>query len=532
MSPGPRAGTRAVEAVTAQRDPRSESSDLVDMTMLERRLPESEGVESGALEALVAALDDGDLGMHSLMVVRHGQVIAEGWWSPYDAVTAHMMFSVSKSLTATAVGIAEAEGLLSVEEPILNFFPTYATAAVTRNVAGLQLRHVLSMATGHSVDTMPMMRALPGDDWVRIFFEVPLEYPPGTHFVYNSGASFVLSAVIASRTGQSVRDYLTPRLFEPLGIAVPPWETNSRGICLGASGLRLRTEDMAKIGLLYLRRGVWGTRRLLTEEWIDKATSVQVDNGPSDEADWSQGYGFQFWRSQYDSYRADGRYGQFILILPAQDLVVAITAGTSRSREISAMVWEHLLPGVHDDLLPPDDGAQRRLQDRLAHLAAPVPGSLDVDPPSAELVNGRTFALSFNTLGLEAVMLSFHESQITMSLLDVYGRTESAEVGRHRWLPGRSGHWPYEEMQEVLVASRGGWIDDHTLEIRQRCIETPFTRVWRYTVTGHGMLRVRVGLDLGFWESLTEELVGREYSGSLDPRPSLMVDFYRARLTP
>lgn len=526
------ASSRAAETVVAGNHALSGSSELNGMSTLERRPPESAGVGSDALEALVAALDEGDLGVHSMMVVRHGQVVAEARWSPYDADTAHMMFSVSKSLTATAVGIAEAEGRLSVDEPILNFFPTYATAAVSRNVAGLRLRHVLAMATGHAVDTMPMMRALPDDDWVRIFLGVPIEYPPGTHFVYNSGASFVLSAVVASRTGQSVRDYLTPRLFEPLGIAPPPWETNRRGICLGASGLRLRTEDMAKIGLLYLRRGVWGTRRLLTEAWIDKATSVQVDNGPSDAADWGQGYGFQFWRSQHDSYRADGRYGQFILILPAQDLVVAITAGTSLSRDIPAMVWKHLLPGVHDDPLPPDEGAQQRLHDRLAQLATQRPKFLDFDPPSVEMINGRTLSLSFNTLGAEAMTVSFVESQITMSLLDVHGHTESTAVGRQHWLPGRSVHWPYEEMQEVVVASCGGWIDDHTLEIQQRCIETPFTRVWRLTVVGPGMVRVRVGLDLGFWEPLTEELVGREHDGSLDPRPPAMADFYRARLVP
>lgn len=502
------------------------------LSALARGIPESRGVESRSIHALVTALDEADLGMHSIMVVRHGQVIAEGWWSPYGAMTPHVMFSVSKSLTATAIGLAEAEGRLSLNEPIINFFPTYATAAVTRNVAGLQLRHVLAMATGHAVDTMPMMRALPMDDWVRIFLEVPLEYPPGTHFVYNSGASFVLSAVIAARTGLSLRDYLDARLFQPLGIATPPWETNSRGVCLGASGLRLRTEEMARIGLLYLQRGMWGGRRLLTDQWIDEATSLQVDNAPSGELDWEQGYGFQFWRSRHDSFRADGAYGQFVLILPDHDLVVAITAGTARNREIPGTVWKHLLPGLHDGPLPADDEGWEQLHDRLAHLAMPVPAFLSNDPPMAGLLDGRKFALSFNTLEVAAATLTFRELDLTLALMDVDGRVESTTVGRQGWVAGTSSHWPYEEMNEVEVASLGGWVDDRTFEIVQQCVETPFRRVWSFVIAEPNLVRVRVGLDLGFWEPRTEHLLGRAYPGWVGPPPSLMADFYAVRSAP
>ena len=285
---------------------------------LPRSTPEAQGIDSGAISALVDALEQQGVGPHSLMILRHGTVVAEGWWAPYEAARPHIMFSVSKSFTATAVGIAQDEGRLSVDEPVLAFFPSYATDQVRANVAGLKLRHVLAMATGHAVDTMTVMRALPDEDWVKLFLKVPIAYPPGTHFLYNSGASFVLAAAVTARTGQPVVDYLGPRLFEPLGIQPPAWETNRRGINLGASGLRLRTEDMARFGQLYLQRGRWEGRQLVSEAWVDEATRSHVANF-SDAPDWRAGYGFQLWRSQHDSYRADGAYGQFVLVLPHQE---------------------------------------------------------------------------------------------------------------------------------------------------------------------------------------------------------------------
>src|SRR6201996_666641 len=422
---------------------------------LPRSTPEAQGIDSGAISALVDALEQRGLGPHSLMILRHGTVVAEGWWAPYEAARPHIMFSVSKSFTATAVGIAQDEGRLSVDEPILSFFPSYATDQVRANVAGLKLRHVLAMATGHAVDTMTIMRALPDEDWVKLFLEVPVEYPPGTHFLYNSGASFVLAAAVTARTGQPVVDYLGPRLFEPLGIQPPAWETNRRGINLGASGLRLRTEDMARLGQLYLQRGRWEGRQLLSEAWVEEATRSHVANF-SDAPDWKAGYGFQFWRSQHDSYRADGAYGQFVLVLPHQDLVVAITSGTQRHQDRPPAVWEHLLPGVHHTALPADPAASAALAERLAGLAVPVPAFRSPDPPAAAEGAGRQVTLPFNRLGVRSLALDFDDKAITLRTVGPDGDEEAVVAGRTGWVAGSTRRWPHEEMNEAAVAARGG----------------------------------------------------------------------------
>jgi len=474
---------------------------------LPRSTPEAQGIDSGAISALVDALEQRGLGPHSLMILRHGTVVAEGWWAPYEAARPHIMFSVSKSFTATAVGIAQDEGRLSVDEPVLSFFPSYATSQVRANVAGLKLRHVLAMATGHAVDTMTIMRALPDEDWVKLFLEVPVEYPPGTHFLYNSGASFVLAAAVTARTGQPVVDYLGPRLFEPLGIAPPAWETNRRGINLGASGLRLRTEDMARLGQLYLQRGRWEGRQLLSEAWVEEATRSHVANF-SDAPDWKAGYGFQLWRSQHDSYRFDGAYGQFVLVLPHQDLVVAITSGTQRNQDVPPAVWEHLLPGVHHTALPADPAASAALAERLAGLAVPVPAFRSPDPAAAAEVAGRQVTLPFNRLGVRSLALDFDDKAITLRTVGPDGDEEAVVAGRTGWVAGSTRRWPHEEMNEAAVAARGGWLDEHTLELDWQCVDTPFRRTWRLRFDRPGHVEVTVGLDLGFWEPDTVVLDG------------------------
>jgi len=481
---------------------------MADDTRLPRATPESQGVDPAAIERLVRAADEEGLGMHSLMVVRHGRVVAEGWWHPYTAERRHIMFSVSKSFTATAIGMAIAEGRLDLDEPILAFFPSYATPEVVRNTAGLTLRHVLSMATGHVTDTMEIMRALPQEDWVKIFLEVPIADRPGSRFLYNSGASFILSAIIAERTGQILRDYLTPRLFEPLGIETPPWQANARGINLGASGLRLTTEDLAKFGQLYLQCGIWAGQRLLSEDWVEQATSAHVSTGTDADSDWSQGYGFQFWRSRHDSYRADGAYGQFSLVVPDRDLVVAVTAGTSLNTRIPPAIWRELLPGVLDGTVSENPGVRASAVTSLRRLAIPAPAGAADDPVVAGTVGGRSIALTPNTFGVSSLSLEFAEDAVTVHFEGEPWGSERTRAGREQWLPGQTALWPYEEMDGALTANRATWVDDVTLEIHEQCVETPFRRVWRLRFGEADHVEVTVGLDHGFWADRTETLQG------------------------
>ena len=208
--------------------------------------------------------------LHSFMLLRHGQVVARGWWSPYAAQRPHMLFSLSKSFTSTAVGLAVAEGRLTVDDPVLSFFPEDAPAKVSPNLAAMRVRDLLSMSTGHAKDATGRATHKKEGNWVKGFLSLPVRYAPGTHFVYNSAATYMLSAIVQKLTGMTLLDYLRPRLFEPLGIDNPTWESCPRGINTGGWGLSVRTEDIARFGQLYLQKGVWKGQRILPEAWVER----------------------------------------------------------------------------------------------------------------------------------------------------------------------------------------------------------------------------------------------------------------------
>ena len=254
---------------------------------LPRSTPEAQGIPTAAIADFVASAEKTVTSLHSFMLLRHGAVVAEGWWRPYRPETPHMLFSLSKSFTSTAVGLAVAEGRLAVEDPVLSFFPADAPKKVSQNLAEMKVYHLLSMSTGHDQDTTE--RSLRSRNPFKAFLSLPVEHAPGTHFVYNSGASYILAAIVQKLTGQTLVEYLTPRLFEPLGITGATWESHPNGVNFGGWGLNIKTEDIARFGQLYLQKGLWNNQRILPEAWVEAASSKQVSNENNPDPDWSQG---------------------------------------------------------------------------------------------------------------------------------------------------------------------------------------------------------------------------------------------------
>ncbi len=438
---------------------------------LPRATPESQGVASAAILSFIEAAEREACGLHSLMLLRHGRVIAEGWWAPTSAERPHMLFSLSKSFTSTAVGLAIAEGRLSLDDPVLSFFADDAPGRVGKRWPEVRVRHLLSMSTGHVKDTMARIQRRRQSNWVKGILEQAIRREPGTHFVYNNGASYLLAAIVRQVTGMNVRDYLQPRLFAPLGIAEPTWETCPRGINCGGWGLSLKTEDIARFGQLYLQKGMWNGARLLPEAWVEVATSPQIANGDDPNSDWAQGYGFQFWRCRHGAYRGDGAFGQFCLVMPEQEAVLALTGGMPDMQLALTLVWQHLLPAFEAAPLPEDSATQERLIARLSTLAlAPQAGALD--SPVASTVSGRTYALEANTQGTEACSCTFEGDRCRLAFRDRRG-SHTVEIGYGAWHYGESD-LPEEAKEPIPVAASGAWTAPDTYTAQLWYYETPF----------------------------------------------------------
>lgn len=447
---------------------------------LPRTTPEAQGIPTAALNAFLDAVDARDC-VHSFMLLRHRAVVAEGWWEPYRRDDPHMLFSLSKSFTSSACGFAVAEGLLSVDDFVLSFFPDEAPAEPSAYLKQMRVKHLLCMGTGHTADPIHGVRTGPVEDWTRAFLETPVEYEPGSRFMYGSGATYVVSAILQKLTGQKIVDYLRPRLFEPLGIENPVWETCPKGINTGGWGLNVKTEDILRLGLLYLQDGMWEGRQLLPDGWAAEATRCHIDNSPGRAGDWATGYGYQFWRSRYNSYRGDGAFGQFCLVLPEQDAVVAMTSGTGDLQGVLDLVWEHLLPAMGPAPLPADP-ASDALAERLATQQMHAPEGAVTSPVAAQ-VTGRTYRLEDNPLSWASLRFDFAEGTVTL-----------VEDGREQQIAvGAPGAWARTEIPPVTrtlsvtsdsaLGASGAW-EGETYVLRVYLVNTPYCRTLRCAFSG------------------------------------------------
>lgn len=321
---------------------------------LPRSTPEAEGFDREALDEYLEAVKGSGQELHSVMVLRHGKVIAEKWLGDHAPHMNHVMHSVSKTFTATAIGFAVTENRLKVSDKVISFFPGDLPEQVSPYLAALEIRDLLTMSVGQEKDPTAEIRKQ-GSRWEKLFLATPVIYEPGTKFLYNSLASYMLSAIITKVTGQKLVDYLYPRLFRPLGISGVEWDISPSGVNTGGWGLYIKTEDMAKMGQFFLLKGKWNGRQLLPEAWFEEATSAQIMQKPEltpkhkerKTSDWVQGYGYQMWRCRHNAFRADGANGQYIIVVPDKEAVIVTTANVKDMQSEINLIWDHLLPAFN-----------------------------------------------------------------------------------------------------------------------------------------------------------------------------------------
>jgi hypothetical protein len=442
---------------------------------LVRARPGAVGVDAGKVEDFLNDVEAAGLSLHSLVLHRRGHVVVEIYWWPYRADRPRVMHSVAKSFTASAIGIALEEGLFGLSDRVVSFFPDNLPPVVDDKLAAMTVEDLLTMRTGHAEETSGSLWRGLKTSWIDAFFKIPVVYQPGTIYTYTSAASYMLSAILTKATGQTLHDYLRPRLFEPLKITGETWDIGPDGINPGGNGLKCRTTDILKLGVLHAQKGVWNGRRILSEAWVTEATRAHSQSG----------YGYHWMSGPDGTYSAMGVFVQMVIVFPDHDATLAVTGGVNGSQaceqRMLPLVYKHF-PSLFQTSLRDSCAAEVSLE-RRSEQAALTPPLVSLTEPAAGHAGVLAYRVQANLLAITDLRLHLERDVCNLHLIDAAGE-HAIEMGIGRWIegetniPGRDLHHGYD-LRPCRVVAGARWLDRDTLEMSWIFAETAF----RDTVT-------------------------------------------------
>lgn len=438
------------------------------------------------ISAFLDGIAAGGHDLHGLVILQHGKPLAEGWWKPYSPDIRHQLFSLSKSFLSTAAGFAVTEGLIGLDDSVLSHFPGKVPKNANGHLRAMKIRHLLSMNTGH--ETEPAITST--RDWVKAFLETPPTKEPGTHFLYNSMATYMVSAILQKVTGMTVRDYLMPRLFKPLDIPEPEWDSCPKGINAGGWGLSLTTREIARFGQFLLQKGKWEGRQLLPASWVETATGIHSDNSSMTSTDWQQGYGFQFWRCRHGFYRGDGAFGQYCIVMEAHDMVVAINSGVNDMPGVLELVWKHLAPGLETPVVKTSAAMLKKQLAGLTHEPPALPGSPDEFSERFSKWVDTRWTTGENPFSVKELSFGTTRGKPFLSMTDDRG-VHKVPFAWGEWQPSATTFKRHQHSKRRRFENRtsAGFTAEGALQLAIRFADAPETMTLSF-------LRTRSGLEL------------------------------------
>ncbi len=465
------------------------------MGYFERVIPEEAGISSLNIAEFLKKVQEIQFQMHSFLLLRHGKVVAEVCEYPYQKEDKRLVYSTSKTFTSTAVGVAVKEGLIRVEDRVLDYFKEYDVSGLDPRVGKMTIKNLLMMATGHGGDSVGDL-CNEDDDWVKTFFSCEMIYEPGEKFVYDSGGTYMLSEIITRVTGKKMADYLREKVLDHLGIKDFLWDTHGK-VNTGAWGIMIAPEDLAKLGMLYLKKGQWNGQCILTEEWIETATSDLIPTGVNQHAGWSKGYGYQIWRNNEDSFRADGAFGQNCMVFPKQDMVLVTTAEESDNSRVFPLIERYLLSELSDEPLTKDAKSVEILLQRMKNWELPIltkPTSSYLECALPDWV--YTFSRE-NSEEKHELRFEFYNSRMVFEI-DGKQRIESSNLSYKGGVtsyvimpPSCSPIIGPEQMtRQWSYSAHHEWVNDGTVQVTVVYRETGHVQRWLFTFTDKELILI------------------------------------------
>lgn len=466
----------------------------------ERSTPEAEGVAPGSIAKIIDTFAETNQEIHTLMIMRHGKVIADMRWKPYSDYRCNL-FSLTKTFTSTAIGIAIGEGKLSLSDKVVSFFPEYADALMDEKMKDMTVEDCLTMCSGYYTNISGSgIWSQMNESWIKAFLELPLSYKPGTHYAYNSGSSHMLSSIVTKATGMNTKTYLTQKLFAPLGIDEVLWDTDHEGNSTGGWGLWLNAEQICRVGQLYLQNGLWEGKQIIPKDWIDTASVRHVY--PMED-DWNVGYGYQIWTLSSGEYMGRGAFGQYLVVMPGIDCVAAMTSCTwGEQRKYGALFHERtiincLKEGIASETQDAFTMSQSELEKKIGALSIYTP-TVALRSSFEREINGKSYHMRqeyTNLDHLKEISFDFYGRSMVFNLRDDKGEY-SIKCGMGYWeegvtsMPGKILHHN-RELPVMACAGCAEWENDHTLVMHWAFLEMAFVDTVRVEFIGRKLMFFR-----------------------------------------
>ncbi|RJE87484.1 class A beta-lactamase-related serine hydrolase [Paenibacillus sp. 1011MAR3C5] len=478
--------------------------------MIPKDMPENHGLSSQDLLAFFRKIESLDLAVNGFMLLQDGKATAEFWREPYRKDSEQVLFSLSKSFTSIAIGIAWDEGYLSLDDQVAAFFPDKRPDPVSPHLEKMTIHHLLSMNAGHQANIYEAV--VKQQDWVKAFLSLEVEHEPGSYYQYSTPAAYMLSAILQRATGEGLVDFLMPRLFEPLGIPRPSWETCPLGIAAGGMGLSLSAEGVAKFGLMLLHKGSFEGRRIVSERYIELAVAEHSDNrkegAPIDAA---QGYGYQFHRCRRGCYRGDGAFGQLCFVAPQHNLVIAANCSFPSMRPLHTLldlIYEHIIDQLDANAsLPTVEGAEMSFRFKRQSAVLPAAVASENHPYWSRV--SKSYRMADNPNGVEQMIISLNHDELELRLHYRDGREQSLPFHFSQPVEAETVFWKDLCLHMQKVVTYAAWRDNTTLQLTMYYIETPY--VVDYTIRLD-----EVSIDVQFDINVSMNLSGYHMTGSLE----------------
>ncbi|REK71170.1 serine hydrolase domain-containing protein [Paenibacillus paeoniae] len=477
--------------------------------MIPKDILENQGLSTEALLTFYRKIESLNLAVNGFMLLQNGKVTAEFWREHYRKDCEQVLFSLSKSFTSIAIGIAWDEGYLGLDDQVVTYFPDKRPDAVSPYLEQMTIHHLLSMNTGHHANIYEAV--VKQQDWVKAFLSLEVEHEPGGYYQYSTPATYMLSAILQRATGEGLVDFLMPRLFEPLGIPRPSWETCPLGIAAGGMGLSLSAESVANFGLMLLHKGSFEGRRIVSERYVELAAAEHSDNrkegAPIDAA---QGYGYQFHRCRRGSYRGDGAFGQLCFVSPQHNIVIVANCSFSSMRPLHTLldlIYEQIIDQL--DVNPPltiIEGAalNLRFKRQFADLSSGASNTL-LDWRKLN----RSYKMADNPDGVEKIIVNLDDDELELGLLYRDGWKQSLPFQFSKPVEAKAVFWKDLSLHLQTVVTYAAWRDNATMQLFLYYIETPYVVDYTFRLD-------EASIDVQFDINVSMRLSSYRMSGSLE----------------